>query len=109
MYRNTKKTRNKLKTDLNELVFCWKRREAHANADTHISNFNFDVELVNLGGLEGKTLATKPSRFFCLGSRNYDFSLFPLYFFFFCHIQTFFYTIMNIFITLLENVNKSRN
>jgi hypothetical protein len=25
----------------------------------------------------------------------------------FCHIQAFFYTIMNIFITLLENVNKS--
>jgi hypothetical protein len=26
---------------------------------------------------------------------------------FFCHIQTFFYTIINIFITFLENVNKS--
>jgi hypothetical protein len=25
------------------------------------------------------------------------------------YIQTFFYTIMNLFITLLENVNKSRN
>jgi hypothetical protein len=27
---------------------------------------------------------------------------------FFFYIQTFFYTIMNLFITLLENVNKSR-
>jgi hypothetical protein len=33
---------------------------------------------------------------------------FPPLFSFFCHIQTFFYTNMNIFITLLENVNKSR-
>jgi hypothetical protein len=43
-----------------------------------------------------------------LGLRNYDFSPFPPQFSFFCHIQTFFYTNMNIFITLLENVNKSR-
>jgi hypothetical protein len=42
------------------------------------------------------------------GPRNYDFSPFPPLFSFFCHIQTFFYTNMNIFITLLENVNKSR-
>jgi hypothetical protein len=45
-----------------------------------------------------------------LGPRNYDFSPFPslFSFFFFCHIQTFFCTNMHIFITLLENVNKSR-
>jgi hypothetical protein len=30
-----------------------------------------------------------------------------LLFFFFYYIQMFFYTIMNIFITLFENVNKS--
>jgi hypothetical protein len=42
------------------------------------------------------------------GPRKYDFSPFPPLFSFFCHIQTFFYTNMNIFITLLENVNKSR-
>jgi hypothetical protein len=42
------------------------------------------------------------------GPRNYDFSPFPPLFSFFCHIQTFFHTNMNIFITLLENVNKSR-
>jgi hypothetical protein len=42
------------------------------------------------------------------GPRNYDFSPFPPLFSFFCHIQTFFYTNMNTFITLLENVNKSR-
>jgi hypothetical protein len=42
------------------------------------------------------------------GPRNYDFFPFPPLFSFFCHIQTFFYTSMNIFITLLENVNKSR-
>jgi hypothetical protein len=54
MSRNPKKkTRNKLKTGLNELEFRWKRREAHANADTHISSFNFDVETVSLGGREG--------------------------------------------------------
>jgi hypothetical protein len=34
-----------------------KQREAHANAGTPISSFNFHVQLVNLGGLEGKTLA----------------------------------------------------
>jgi hypothetical protein len=42
------------------------------------------------------------------GPRNNEFSPFPPLFSFFCHIQTFFYTKMNIFITLLENVNKSR-
>jgi hypothetical protein len=42
------------------------------------------------------------------GSRNYDFSPFPPLFSFFFHIQTFFYTNMNIFMILLENVNKSR-
>jgi hypothetical protein len=42
------------------------------------------------------------------GPRNYDFLPFPPLFSFFCHIQTFFYTNMNIVITLLENVNKSR-
>jgi hypothetical protein len=42
------------------------------------------------------------------GPRNYDFSPFPPLFSFFCHIQTFFYTNVNIFITLLENENKSR-
>jgi hypothetical protein len=31
------------------------------------------------------------------GPRNYDFSPFPPLFSFFCHIQTFFYTNMNIF------------
>jgi hypothetical protein len=36
------------------------------------------------------------------------FSPFPPLFSFFCHIQMFFNTNMNIFITLLENVNKSR-
>jgi hypothetical protein len=54
----------------------------------------------------------KPDLIFSLGSnpgpRSYDFSPFPPLFFFFCHIQTFFYTNMNIFITLLDNVNKSR-
>jgi hypothetical protein len=66
--------------------FVGKRRKAHANADTHISSFNFNVESVSLGGLEGKTLAPKPSRFFSLGSNPVRaitiFSLFPLYFFF---------------------------
>jgi hypothetical protein len=37
--------------------FVAKRRVAHSNAGTHISSFNFDVELVKLGGLEGKALA----------------------------------------------------
>jgi hypothetical protein len=41
------------------------------------------------------------------GPRNYDFLPFPPLFSFFYHIQTYFYT-NNIFITLLENVNKSR-
>jgi hypothetical protein len=38
-------------------------------------------------------------------------SIFPFFhkFLAFFYIQTFFYTIMNLFITLLENVNKSRN
>jgi hypothetical protein len=85
MSRNPKKkkTRNKLKTGLNELEFRWKEREPHANADTLISSFKFDVS-VSLSGLVSKTLAPKPSRFFSLGSnprpRNYDFPLFPLYF-----------------------------
>jgi hypothetical protein len=56
--------------------------------------------------------AERPSIFTSLGSnpgpRNYDFYPFPPLFSFFCHIQTFFYTNMNIFITLLENVNKSQ-
>jgi hypothetical protein len=42
------------------------------------------------------------------GPRNYDFSPLPPLFSFFCYIQTFFYTNMNIVITLLENVNKSQ-
>jgi hypothetical protein len=53
MSRNPKKTRNKLETGLNEWEFGWNRREAYANADTHISNFNFVVETVKLGGREG--------------------------------------------------------
>jgi hypothetical protein len=53
MSRNPKTTRNKLKTGLNEWKFGWKRREAYANADTHISSFNFDVETVRLGDREG--------------------------------------------------------
>jgi hypothetical protein len=53
MSRNPKKTRNKLETGLNEWEFGWKRREAYANADTHISSFNFVVETVRLGGREG--------------------------------------------------------
>jgi hypothetical protein len=108
-----KKPRNKLKTGLNELEFRWKERKPHANAGTHLSSFKFDVVSVSLSGLVGKTLAPKPSRFFSLGSnprpRNYDSPPFPPLFSFFCHIKTFFYTTMNIFITLLENVNKSRN
>jgi hypothetical protein len=36
-----------------------------------------------------------------------DFFLFFLFFSFFLYIQMFFYTIMKLFITLLENVNKS--
>jgi hypothetical protein len=43
--------------------FVGKGFALHANAGTHISSFNFDVELVNLGGLEGKTLAPKPRPF----------------------------------------------
>jgi hypothetical protein len=35
------------------------------------------------------------------------FTFFSL-FYFFCHIQTFFYTIIKLFVTLLVNVNKSR-
>jgi hypothetical protein len=50
MSRNLKKTRNKLKTGLNEIEFCWKNRETHANADTHTSSFNFDGGTVSLGG-----------------------------------------------------------
>ena len=42
------------------------------------------------------------------GPRNYDFLPFSPSIFFLLYIQTFFYTNMNIFITLLENVNKSR-
>jgi hypothetical protein len=42
------------------------------------------------------------------GPRNYDFLPFSRSIFFLLYIQTFFYTNMNIFITLLENVNKSR-
>jgi hypothetical protein len=38
-----------------------KSANAHANADTHISSFNFDIESVRLCGLVGKTLASKPS------------------------------------------------
>jgi hypothetical protein len=64
MFRNPKKTRNKLKTGLNELECRCKERESHANADTHISSFKFDVVSVSLSGLVGKTLAPKPSRFF---------------------------------------------
>jgi hypothetical protein len=85
MSRNPKKPRNKLKTGLNELEFPWKKREPHANADTHISSFKFHVESVSLSGPVGKTLAPKPCRFFSLGSNpgphnNYDFSLLSLYF-----------------------------
>jgi hypothetical protein len=36
------------------------------------------------------------------------FSFFSAFLVCFFYIQTFFYTIMNLFITLLENVNKSR-
>jgi hypothetical protein len=64
MYRNPKKPRNKLKTGLNELEFRWKERESHANADTHISSFQFDDVSVSVSGLVGKTMAPKPSRFF---------------------------------------------
>jgi hypothetical protein len=54
MSRNPKKKkRNKLETGLNEWEFGWKRRKAYANADTHISSFNFAVETVSLGGREG--------------------------------------------------------
>jgi hypothetical protein len=42
------------------------------------------------------------------GPRNYHFLPFSPSIFFLLYIQTFFYTNMNIFITLLENVNKSR-
>jgi hypothetical protein len=42
------------------------------------------------------------------GPRNYDFLPFSPSIFFLLYIQTCFYTNMNIFITLLENVNKSR-
>jgi hypothetical protein len=85
MSRNSKQTRNKRKTGLNELEFRWKRREAHANAGTHISSFNFNVELGNLGGLEGETLAPKPIPFFSLGSNPrpriyYFFPFTPLFF-----------------------------
>jgi hypothetical protein len=64
MSRNPKKPRNKLKTCLNELEFRWKERESHANADTRISSFKFDVESVSPSGLVGKTLAPKLSRCF---------------------------------------------
>jgi hypothetical protein len=53
MSRNPKKTKNKLKTGLNEWEFGWKRREAYANADTHISIFNFVDETGRLGSREG--------------------------------------------------------
>jgi hypothetical protein len=84
---NSKKTKNKLKTGLNELEFRWKKRKPHTNADTHRSSFKFAVESVSLSGLVGKTLAPKPCRFFSLGSNpdprnNYDFfPFFPLFFF----------------------------
>jgi hypothetical protein len=69
MSRNPKKTRNKLKTGLNEIEFCWEKRETHANADTHISSFKFVVETVSLGGLVGKTLALKPCHFYAVWDR----------------------------------------
>jgi hypothetical protein len=54
MSRNPKKTRNKLKTGLNEIQmkFVGKNRETHANADTRISSFNFTVRAVSLGSRE---------------------------------------------------------
>jgi hypothetical protein len=110
MSRNPKKTRNKLKTGLNEWEFAWKRREAYANADTHISSFNFNVvsEIWWSRGLDAGAEA-KPDPFLAWDRIPVRaVTIFPVYFFFFCHIQTFFYTNMNIFITLLDNVNKSR-
>jgi hypothetical protein len=64
------------------------------------------VERIRRWHAEGQPIFT--SRGSNPGPRNYDFSPFPPLFSFFCRIQTFFYTNMNIFITLLENVNKSR-
>jgi hypothetical protein len=113
MCRNPKKTRNKLKTSLNEIEFCRKERETHANAATRLSSFKFKIDSVSLGDLVGKTPAPQLCRIFSLGSnprpRNYDSPPLSPLFSFFCHIQMFFYTNMNIFIPLLENVNKSRN
>jgi hypothetical protein len=89
-----------------------KNRETHANADTRISSTSLTELSASVVERISRRHAERQPIFTSLGSnrgpRNYDFSPFPPLFSFFCHIQTFFYINMNIFIILLENVNKSR-
>jgi hypothetical protein len=90
-----------------------KNRETHTNADTR---YQVSTSLLKLSASIVERInrrhAERQPVFTSLGSnpgpRNYDFLLFSPSIFFLLYNQTFFYTNMNIFITLLENVNKSR-
>jgi hypothetical protein len=114
MSRNPNKTRNKLKTGLNEIECCWKKKAKHTQMQILVYQVSTSLLELSASVVEriSRRHAERQPVFTSLGSnpgpRNYDFSPFPPLFSFFCHIQTLFYTNMNIFITLLENVNKSR-
>jgi hypothetical protein len=97
MSQNPKKTRNKLKTGLNEIEFCWKKPRNTRKCRYSYIKFQlrcWDCEPWWSRGLDAG--AESQSIFTSLGlnpsPRNYDFSPFPPLFSFFCHIQTFFYT-----------------
>jgi hypothetical protein len=114
MSRNPNKTRNKLKTGLNEIECCWKKNAKHTQMQILVYQVSTSLLKLSASVVEriNRQNAKRQPIFTSLGSnpgpRNYDFSPFPPLFSFFCHIQTFFYTNMNIFIILLENVNKWR-
>jgi hypothetical protein len=113
MSLNPNKTRNKLKTGLNEIECCWKKNAKHAQMQILV--YQVSTLLLELSASVVKRISRRHAErqpiFTSLGSNPGRaitiFCPFPPLFSFFCHIQTFFYTNMNIFITLLENVNKS--
>jgi hypothetical protein len=85
MSRNPEKTRNKLKTGLNEIKCCWKKTAKHTQMQILIYQASTSMLGLSASVVEGLDVGAESQPIFTnLGSnpgpRNYDFSPFPFYF-----------------------------